>query len=381
VGEIERVALVHDWLTGMRGGEKVLEVLAEIFPQADLYTLFHLPGSVSPALESLPIRTSFLQHAPFLRRSYRHYLPLFPRAIASFDLGGYDWVISSSHCVAKGVRARAGRHLCYCHTPMRYVWDRFDDYFGAGQAGRLRRAAARPFAARLRAWDRRTAAGVDRFIASSAHVAGRIRAYYDRPSIVLRPPVDTRLFQLGGPGRGDGYLVVAALVPYKRVDVAVRAFARSGRRLRIAGDGPERPRLERLAGPEVTFLGRIDDAALAAEYRRCRALVVPGVEDAGITPLEAMASGRPVIALDRGGVPEVVVSAGGPEPATGVLHSGDRPEALRASIDQFERMEAGFDPAAIRRHAERFDRAVFKSRVAALLREARQQPEVRAVAQ
>jgi len=363
---VERVALVHDWLTGMRGGEKVLEVLAEIFPQADLYTLFHFPGSVSPALESLPIRTSFLQRAPFVRRAYRHYLPLFPRAIGSFDLRDYDWVISSSHCVAKGVRAPAGRHLCYCHTPMRYVWDRFDDYFGAGRAGGWRRAAARRLAPRLRAWDRRTAAGVDRFIASSAHVAGRIRACYGRSSVVLRPPVDTRRFQIGGPARGDSFLVVAALVPYKRVDVAVRAFSGSGRRLRIAGDGPERRRLERLAGPEVAFLGRIDDATLAGEYRRCRALVVPGVEDAGITPLEAMACGRPVIALDRGGVPEVV------EPATGVLYSGDEPAALRAALDAFERVEAAFEPAALRQHAERFDRAVFKARLAALVSEARQ---------
>jgi len=375
-----RVALVHDWLTGMRGGEKVLLALARLFPEAPIYTLLHLPGMLHPDLERRQIHTSFIQRLPDLERRYRYYLPLFPRAIGSFDLRAYDWVISSSHCVAKGVRAPAGRHLCYCHTPMRYVWDRFDDYFSAGQAGGWRRGAARRLAPRLRAWDQRTAAGVDRFIASSAHVAGRIRSCYDRSSVVLRPPVDTRLFQIGEPARGDSFLVVAALVPYKRVDVAVRAFSGSGRRLRIAGDGPERHRLERLAGPEVTFLGRINDATLADEYRRCRALVVPGVEDAGITPLEAMASGRPVIALDRGGVPEVVVGAGGSEPATGVLYSGDQPEALRAALDAFERVETGFDPAALRRQAERFDRAVFKARLASLVQEARQQPVARAVA-
>ena len=365
-----RVALVHDWLTGMRGGERVLEVLAEIFPEADLFTLFHHRGSVSPALEALPVHTSFLQRMPFLRRAYRYYLPLYPRAVEALDLSGYDLVISSSHCVAKGVRTDPGAlHICYCHTPMRYAWDRFDDYFGPGTGSRVPRPLARLVTDRLRRWDRESASRVHRFVANSRHVAGRIRAFYGRPADVVPPPVDTRRFRPTRSARaGAEFLMVSALVPYKRIDRAVQAFRGFGRGLRVVGDGPEAKRLRRSAGEEVTFLGRIDDAALAGEYRRCRALLVPGIEDAGITPLEAMASGRPVIALAQGGVPEVLT------PETGLLFDDDGPAGIRRAVERFEELESGFDPASIRRHAEAYDRDRFRARLQEVLLQAAARP-------
>ncbi len=365
-----RVALVHDWLTGMRGGERVLEVLAGTFPGADLFTLFHLPGSVSPALEALPRTTSFLQSFPFLEHAYRYYLPLFPRAIRSLDLSGYSLVISSSHCVAKGVQVDSGAvHLCYCHTPMRYAWDRFDDYFGPGSGSRIPRPIARSAAHRLRRWDASSADGVTGFLANSRHVAGRIERCYGRSSQVIPPPVDTDRFQPGADAAGDHYLLVAALVPYKKVERALDAFRGSGRRLRVIGEGPQRARLQRLAGPEVTFLGRVSEAQLVQEYQRCRALLMPGVEDAGIAPLEAMACGRPVIALDDGGVPEVIAPAGSDAP-TGVLFPQPSAASLAAALDRFESMEPQFDAAAIRRHALGYQRSVFRGRILEAVRDA-----------
>lgn len=371
-----RVALVHDWLTGMRGGEKVLEVLAETYPDATLFTLFHLPGSVSSTLEALPRTTSFLQRFPFLERAYRYYLPLFPRAIESLDLSGYTLVISSSHCVAKGVRVDPGTvHLCYCHTPMRYAWDRFDDYFGPHSGSRIPRPVARTAARRLRRWDVSSAGRVTRFLANSRHVAERIQRCYGRSAQVIPPPVDTQRFQPTTEPRGDHYLLVAALVPYKKVERALNAFRGSGRTLRIIGDGPQRARLERLAGPRVTFLGRVSDAQLLQEYQQCRALLMPGVEDAGIAPLEAMACGRPVIALDDGGVPEVMAPADA-EAATGVLFREPTAESLSAALREFEATESRFDSEAIRRHALAYRIAVFRSRILAAVRDATTLPQV-----
>jgi len=359
-----RVALVHDWLTGMRGGERVLEVLAELYPDAPLFTLFHFPGTVSPEIEGREIRTSFLQRMPFLRRSYRYYVPLFPRAARSLDLRGFGTVISSSHCVAKGVEVDADAvHVCYCHSPVRYAWDRFDDYFGPRSGSKVPRAVATRAMRSLRDFDVRSSERVDRFLANSGHVADRIRRYYGRPSEVIPPPVDTERFRIGAP-TGDGdYLMVGALVPYKRVDLAIEAFRGSGRRLRLVGDGPGRGRLERMAGPEVTFLGRLSEEALAGEYARCRALLMPGVEDAGIAPLEAMACGRPVIALNEGGVPEVIAPLEKAAAPTGVLFDAATPEALTAALARFEAATERFDPGSIRQHALGYDRSVFRRRL------------------
>jgi glycosyltransferase involved in cell wall biosynthesis len=361
-----RVALVHDWLTGMRGGERCLEVFCELFPDADLFTLVHVPGTVSPTIERRRIVTSFVQRLPDVERRYRHYLPLFPAAVARFDLRGYDLVLSTSHCVAKGARPAPGaRHVCYCFTPMRYVWDRYDDYFG--RAGWLTRALMPPVAAALRRWDRMTSDRVHRFVAISRYVAERIRRFYGRDADMIHPPVDVRRFEPADT-EGEFYLVVAALVPYKRIDLAVAAANHLGRRLLIAGTGPEEPRLKALAGRTVEFVGRATDVAIAELYRRCRALLFPGVEDFGITPLEAMAAGRPVIAFAEGGALETVVGLDeGADRPTGIFFREQTVEALAAAMLRFEASAGRFDPKALRARAELFDRPQFKERVAAYL--------------
>ena len=361
-GQVPRVALVHDWLTGMRGGERCLEVFCELFPEADLFTLLRVPGSVSETIERRRITTSFIQGMPGAAQRYRHYLPLFPAAVRRFDLRGYDLVLSSSHAVAKGVRVPPGAlHVCYCFTPMRYVWDLYGEYFGA-RAAPLTRAVMPPLAAWLRRWDRRTAAGVHHFVAISRFVADRIRRAYGRPAEVIYPPVDVARFRVEE-GPGDFYLVVSALTPYKRVDLAVAAASKLGRRLVVVGSGPEEARLRSLAGPTVELLGWRDDAEIALLYSRCRALLFPTVEDFGITPLEAMASGRPVIALGQGGALETVVGPGGGEPATGIFFERQSVEDLAAAIQRFESDSPRFEPKALRRRAEAFDRPLFKERI------------------
>jgi glycosyltransferase involved in cell wall biosynthesis len=301
------VVLVHDWLTGMRGGEKVLESLCRLYPDADLLTLVHVPGAVSPVIEHRRVRTSVIQRLPAPARWYREYLPLFPFAIEQFDLDTASLVISTSHCAAKAV-VPTGRavHVCYSHSPMRYAWDQFPSYFGPDRLGRSGSAAARHVVAWLARWDRDTAHRVHRFVANSAYVAGRIGRYYNRRASVLHPPVDTEFFTPGHDAPGDYFLVVSALVPYKRVDTAIRAAARLGVPLKIVGTGPDAEHLQAIAGSGVEFLGRVDDETLRQLYRGARALVLPGEEDFGIAPVEALACGRPVVALGQGGACETV---------------------------------------------------------------------------
>ncbi len=346
----------------MRGGERCLEALCELFPGAPLFTLLHVPGSVSPVIENRRIVTSFVQRLPRAAERYRHYLPLFPLAIRRLDLRGYDLIVSMSHCVAKGVRVPPGAlHLCHCFSPMRYVWERYDDYFGA-RAGLATRLAAPPVAAALRRWDRRTQ-GVHHFVANSRYTAARIRDLYGRDADVIHPPVDVQRFAPAAE-TGDYYLVVSALVPYKRVDLAVEAANRLRRRLLVVGTGPEAARLAALAGPTVSFLGWRPDAEVAQLYARCRALLFPGVEDFGITPLEAAAAGRPTIALARGGALETMVGLdAGDAPPTAVFFETPTAEALVAAIRAFEAAEGRFDPKALRARAELFDRPAFKQRL------------------
>jgi len=352
-----RVALVHDWLTGMRGGEKVLLSLARLFPDAPIYTLLHVRGSVASELESRDIRTSFVQRLPLAATRYRHYLPLFPAAAASLDLSGFELVVSSSHCAAKGVRVDADAlHLCYCHTPMRYVWDRYDDYFGPGRLSAPARLLVPVIAEALRAWDIATSRNVTCFAANSSYVASRIRRYYGREAEVIPPPVDTDFFTPGDEAPGDYDLVVSALAPYKRLDLVLDSYRGTGRRLKIVGTGPEEARLRALAPPEASFLGRVEDPELRDLYRGCRAVIMPGVEDFGIVPLEAMACGRPAVVFAEGGGRESVTPG-----ETGLIFEELSAESLRAVIDCLGSMR--FNTAALRARAEEYGRKRFEERL------------------
>jgi glycosyltransferase involved in cell wall biosynthesis len=346
----------------MRGGERCLEVFCELFPDATLFTLLHVPGSVTPIIEHRRVVTSFIQRLPGAARRYRTYLPLFPLAVRTFDLRGYDLVISLSHCVAKGVRTPPGAvHLCYCFTPMRYVWDLYDDYAsGAGFATRL---LMPPIAAALRRWDRRTD-GVHHIAAISEHIKDRIARVWNREAEVIHPPVDVARFHLTDRVE-DFYLVVSALAPYKRVDLAIAAANRLHRRLLVVGTGPEDKRLRKMAGPTVDFLGWRSDAAVANLFARCRAVLFTAVEDYGIVPLEAAAAGRPTIALGRGGVLETMVNvdaADGDAP-TAVYFAEQTVDAVADAILRFESLADRFDPKALLRRAEHFDRPIFKTKV------------------
>ena len=366
-----RVALVHDWLTGMRGGERCLEVFCELFPDATLFTLIHVPGSVSERIERMRIRASAFSRLPGISRRYRMLLPLFPRAIERFDLTGYDLILSSSHCVAKGVRVpRGALHISYIFTPMRYVWDLYDDYFGPGQGNPLRRAVMAMLRPRLQRWDVAGAARVHHFVAISRYIADRVKRHYGREASVVYPPVDTARFRLGE-RIGEFYLIVSAFAPYKRLDLAVQACNALRRPLKIVGTGQDERKLRVLAGPTVEFLGPRSDAEIADLYPRCRALLFPGVEDFGITPLEAMASGRPVIAYGQGGALETIIPLDPAAPRTpgptGVFFGAQTVDALVAAIERFEANADRFAPAALREHALGFDRQVFKDRFEAFV--------------
>jgi len=367
--EAGRVALTHDWLNGMRGGEKVLEALCEQYPDADIFTLFHVPGSVSPAIERHRIITSSLQKLPFARTQYRKLLPLFPTAIEQFDLDAYDLVISSSHCAAKAVVAPGrARHICYCHSPMRYAWDQFDAYFGPARVGAFAsRWVYAPMLKRLARWDAATASRVGRFVANSQHVAGRIRRYYNREATIVYPPVDTTFYHPDTTPPGQHFLIVSALVPYKRIDVAIDAARRAGATLRIVGDGPDRARLERQANGHVEFIGRATDDEIRDEYRRALAVVLPGEEDFGIVPVEAQACGRPVVALARGGALETVIPG-----ETGILFDELTSPSLAAALEQAAATQ--FDSARVRAHAERFSRDRHVERMRAVIEDTMDRP-------
>ena len=354
-----RIALVHDWLTGMRGGEKCLEALCELYPDAPIFTLLHHPGSVSPAIERHTIHTSFIQSLPFSRERYRNYLPLFPLAIERFDLSGFDLVISSSHCVAKGVRTPTDAlHVCYCHTPMRYIWNQYEEYFGPGRASPVTRLAMGAAVGRLRAWDVQTAVRPQLYIANSMNVRERIRSIYHRDAEVIYPPVNVAGAKVSL--SDDGYfLMVTAMVPYKRVDLAIEAFNSLRKKLVIVGTGPEMTALRKMAGPTVEFRGWVPDEEVRRLLSGCTAVIFPGEEDFGIVPVEAMAHGKPVIAFARGGALETVRE--GPGPATGVLFQEQTRDSLVEAIAHLTAMK--FDPFAIRDAVVNFDKEVYKTRI------------------
>ncbi|MHC4269488.1 MAG: glycosyltransferase [Planctomycetota bacterium] len=369
-----KVALVHDWLTGMRGGEKVLEVFCELYPDAHLYTLLHNKGSLSNTIEGMDIRTSFIQKLSLIKKKYRHLLPLFPTAIERFDLLGYDLVLSSSHCVAKGVKTGVKTlHICYCHTPMRYIWDMYDLYFGKERANMITRFATSLVLDYLRKWDLASNKRVDKFVANSKYVAERIKKNYGRESDLIYPPVDCSYFK-PELSNENFYLMVSPLAPNKCVDLAIEAFNNIGSRLIIIGSGQEERKLKKMAGEKIKLLGWQPDEIVREHYVNCKALIFPGVEDFGIVPLEAQACGKPVIAYGKGGALETIVPLDGDRlnvkseneqsrNATGVFFYEQTPESLAQAVLHFEATKDLFDRQVIRKNAESFDRAIFKDKI------------------
>ncbi len=349
-----RVALVHNWLITLGGADRALLSLHELFPQAPVFVGLHDLRRLPDAFRGLDVRATWLQRIPGAARHHRLLVPLMPLAFSHLVLRGYDVVISSSHACSHGVAVPDGLHICYCHTPMRYAWDLRDEYLAAVPA--IARPAARAMLAWLRRCDRLAAQRVDLFVANSQHVASRIQRHYGRGATVIYPPVDVDFLTPSGEPE-DFYLIVSRLVPYKRVDVAVEAFNRLDRPLVIAGDGPQRARLQADARPHIRFVGEVSDAVLRGYYRRCRALVFPGEEDFGLVPVEAQACGRPVIAYGRGGALETVVPG-----VTGFFFEEQSPEALAAAVRAADAMR--FERSAIRAHAERFSQQRFTREIA-----------------
>ncbi|MGF1627073.1 MAG: glycosyltransferase [Alphaproteobacteria bacterium] len=365
-----RTAVVHYWLVTARGGERVLQSILELLPDADLFTHVLDRPQVASLIGDRTVRTTFVNRLPYARRHYQKYLPLMPRALEQLDMSGYDLVISSESGPAKGVIVDpTALHVCYCHSPMRYIWDQYHLYLR--EAGIVTRLLWPRIAARLRQWDVTSAARVDLFIANSTFVQRRISKYYNRRSIVIPPPVDTDYFAAGPETpAGDHYLLAGQMVAYKRPDLAIEAFRRSGRQLRVVGDGADLRRLCRDA-PNITLLGRVSREALRDEYRACRALIFPGLEDFGIVPVEAMAAGRPVIAFGRGGVCDSVLHG-----STGLLFPEQSIDSLNAAVDTFEAHPAAFDPHRIADHARSFDSSIFSRRFRAALDDAASMPRM-----
>jgi glycosyltransferase involved in cell wall biosynthesis len=365
-----KLVLVHDWLTGLRGGEKCLAAICRHFPSAPLFTLLYAPRSTTPIIEERPIQTSFLQQLPGARRHYRYLLPLMPSAADGLVIPrDVDLVLSFSHAVAKGVRVPPGvPHVCYCFTPMRYAWHARDDYFSGEppRGGLARRVRGGIAAARnavldwVQDWDRAVSDRVTHFIACSRTVAERIRQCYQRDSRVIYPPVDVEFFTPTNQLREDFYLCVSALAPYKRIDLAIAACRRLGRPLVIIGQGPHRRRLARLAGPNVEFLGWQPDEVVRDYLRRCRALLFPGHEDFGIVPVEAQACGAPVIAYGRGGATETLIPPTSAAPGTGLFFEEQTVDSLCDGIRNFEVRPEALCPALARRNAEQFNSARYE---------------------
>ena len=358
-----RTALVHHWLVTQRGGERVLEALAELFPSADLYTLVHDPAQIPASMRDLKLRSSFLQKFPRASRWYPYYLPLFPLATERFDLSGYDLVISSDAATMKGVRVGPGStHICYCYTPMRYIWSGYETYSSA--AGPIKRFALRAIRNRLRRWDFQAAQRVTRFVAISSAVQRRIQDFYGRASDIIHPPVATNQFVMPRhmQPRENFFLFVSQLVPYKRADLIVEAFNRYGMPLVIIGDGPERARLERRANPNIRFLGFQPQSAIVEHMQRCQAFVFAGEEDFGIVMAEAQACGRPVIAYRQGGAMDIVEDG-----STGILFSEQSVDSLIDALERFRRTR--FDPFTLRASALRFRRERFQAEFSELVNE------------
>lgn len=365
-----KVALVHDWLTGMRGGEKCLEILCHLYPKADLYTLVYVKNQLSDVIEGMKINTSFIQRFPMASKYYRYYLPLFPTAIEQFNLKGYDLVISTSHCVAKGILSMPDSlHVSYCFTPMRYVWDMQVDYF-KGMRSRVKKISIPFLSNYLRMWDVTSSHRVDHFMTISRHVQRRINKFYGRGATVIYPPVDCDFYQPSGSNqqKREYYLMVTAFAPYKKVDIAIEAFNRSGKPLLIVGDGQELKALKQTAKRNIEFLGWQSNEKVRDYYQECKAFIFPGEEDFGIAPVEAQSCGKPVIAYGRGGILESVIPFPQKNP-TGIFYNQPTIESLVNAVDLFERNIDQFDSNEIRKNALRFHQNNFKEQIHSFIKE------------
>jgi glycosyltransferase involved in cell wall biosynthesis len=356
-----KVAIVHDWLNQIGGAEGVLEVLVDLFPKAPIYTSIYWPEAMPAAYRRWDIRTTWMDRLPGIHRHHQPYLLFYPLAFGGLKLDDYDLVLSNKSAFCLGVWTPPQTcHICYCLTPTRFVWD-FDAYVDREQVGGMARRLVRPFLGWLQRWERAAAGGVEAFAAISGEIQGRIRRLYGRESAIIYPPVDTGRFA-PAKEQGDYYLLVSRLIPYKRIDLAVRAFTELGLPLWIGGSGRDQASLEAIAGPNVRFLGYVPDDELGELLARCRAFIFPGLEDFGIAPVQAMAAGRPVIAYAGGGALDYVV-----EGITGTFFHEQTAESLADAVRRFD--AAAFDPAAIRAHAEQFDVSVFKSKMKAFVQE------------
>ncbi len=350
-----KIALVCDWLTNSGGAEKVILALHRLFPKAPIYTSIYNKDRM-PGFEHAVVYTSYLQHMPWAKNKHQLYLGLMPSVFEQFDLSAYDIVISSSHSCAKGVITKPETlHVSYCHSPMRYAWENSHAYIREYDIHPLIKKLAPLFMHGIRMWDKLSAERVDYFMANSKHIQNRIFKYYRRTSSVIYPFVDTDKFRTGT-RRGDYYLAVGRLTPYKRFDLIIDTFNKLGLPLKIVGTGVSYKKLAQMAGNNIEFLGRISDEALREHYSNAKALIFPQVEDFGITPLEAMASGCPVIAFGKGGALETVV-----DKKTGLFFDEQNPASLEGAIGKFQTLT--FDPHAIRSHAENFDRSVFNKKI------------------
>ena len=356
-----RVAIVHYWLVNMRGGEKVVEELCRMYPNADIYTHVADPDKLSDIIRSHPIEETFVSKLPWAKRHYQKYIGFMPRALEQLDLSDYDLVISSESGPAKGVVTRPdARHICYCHTPMRYIWDRFSEYHG-NLSNPITRAVFARVAHQLRQWDVASAARVDRFVVNSTFVGARVRRYYGRSSDVVFPPVDLEAFQPADDAR-ESYLFIGQLVRYKRAHLAIEAFRGLDRELVVAGDGEERAALEAAAPPNVRFVGRVSDEKLRKWYRSSKAVIFPGIEDFGIVPVEAMASGTPVIAYPKGGARDTVVDG-----VTGRFFQETTPASLRRAIMDFEMEGVSLSANDLAERARKFSRERFRSEMQSVI--------------
>jgi len=353
-----KLAIVHDYLNQYGGAERVIETLHELYPDVPIYTSIYTPNTMPASFKEMDIRTSFMQKLPMLEKYFKYYLLLYPRAIESLNLSGYDVVLSSSSAFAKGVRTEKGAlHICYCYTPARFVWD-YENY--VKKEGLLKLVSKiLPLAIkRLRKWDLETISRIDCFIAISNNIKDKIKKFYNRDSVVIYPPVNISMFDIQK-GIGDYFLIVSRLNSYKNLDLAIRAFNLVDLKLKVVGVGPFRKTLEKLAnGNNIEFLGKVTDKELIKLYGRCRALIFPGEEDFGITPLEAQASGRPVITYAKGGSLETIIDG-----KTGVLFKENNPRSLLKAIEQFIEIEDSFDKKIIRDNALRFSAEIFKEKI------------------